>query len=146
MPQDPETGKFTKAKPALVHPALRKKAPEKRVNAKLRRTTVRTVKLIAPGSDDAGNVVVTQLPIEPSFNNGGNLNDTTAPLRHWLEKGFQWPHEFDFERFPFVFCAIKDCWDPALVSEDPDSGTERCADHEEAWKRKEIRYAVSAKA
>jgi hypothetical protein len=154
LPRESGTGRFVKkaTEAPLVHPALRKKAAPKRLNAKMRRTTVRTVKLLNHTID--GQVEIGQYPIEPSFNNGGNLNDPTAPLRYYLDQGLTWPHESDElladgrpvkEVYPGIVCAVKDCWDQALVNTDFQNGTERCAEHEEAWKRREVRYATSAK-
>jgi hypothetical protein len=135
--------KVTKA--PLVHPALRKRVAPKRVSGKMRRTTVRTVKLAGFTVDDKR--YVGQFPIEPSFNNGGNLGDNTAPLRFYLDQDLQWPHEVPElqAQYPGIVCAVMDCWDQALVNFDPDRGTERCQEHEAMWQRKEIRYATSAK-
>lgn len=145
-PEKGADGRFKKATPVpIVHPALRKKEPVKRVSGKMRRTTVRTVKLAGYTTD--GVRYVGQFPIEPSFNNAGNLADPTAPLRYYLEQDFEWPHEVEElrDQYPGIVCAVKDCWDQALVNFDPVRGTERCQEHEAMWQRKEIRYAVSAK-
>jgi hypothetical protein len=128
----------------LVHPALRKRVAPKRVTGKMRRTTVRTVKLAGWTVDDKR--YVGQFPIEPSFNNGGNLTDSTAPLRFYLDQDLEWPHEVEElqAQYPGIVCAVMDCWDQALVNFDAVRGTERCTEHEAMWQRKEIRYATSA--
>jgi len=128
----------------LVHPALRPRHKPKRVDKKTRRTIVRVAKLIND-SDESRPASLIQIPIEPSHNNAGTLGDPTIPLRHYLEKGYQFPHEFDVEKYPGIYCAVVNCWDWAMVTTDPDNGTERCPEHEVMYRTGEIRYAMSAK-
>lgn len=151
--RDPETGQFTRAEGKgrnLTHPALRppKKAP--RVDMKQKRTTVRSMKLVNATDPDRPQLI--QVPIEPGHNNRGTLKDPTIPIRHYLEKGFIQPHEFqgqimvdgeavDLQR---VFCAIKDCWDTATITFD-EGGTERCGPHDKMFNDGLIRYATAAR-
>lgn len=125
--------------PKIVHPDL---APQKRVDTgskKQRRTTVRMAKLVNPyASEERGRPIITQVPIEPSHNNHGSY-DAGGPLRHYLNKGFVFPHDYDPEKFPFLYCAVKDCWEKAV-------GDERCPEHEDMWQKGLIRYATVGKA
>jgi len=143
--QDTATGTFVKKATSapMIHPALRPRKKPKVVSQKSRRTTVRVAKLINAMNPE--KVSLIQVPIEPGFNNKGILTDPTQPLRHYLDKGFQWPHEFDAEKYPGIFCAVRDCWDFAEVSTDFESGTERCPEHEQMFKDGLIRYATSAR-
>lgn len=142
--KDPETGKFVKApvaakaEPAVVHPALRPRKRAKKVSDKSRRTTVRSLKLINATNPNRSPQLV-QLPIEPSHNNAGALSDPTIPIRFYLNKGFQWPHEFDPEKYPGIYCAILDCWDFT------DGDSERCKEHDAMFEAGLIRYATAAK-
>lgn len=142
---------FDDAAPAapapMIHPALRRKQARKRVDAKSRRTTVRTMKLVNASNPERPQLV--QVPIEPSHNNRGNLSDPLAPIRYYLDKGFVQPYEYegtigdiDLKR---IFCAVSNCWDSAEATSDPE-GSERCPEHEKMYRSGEIRYAVSAKA
>lgn len=145
--RDSEAGRPAGMK--LTHPALR--APKARKSGvKTRRTVVRTIKLVNPFG---AQPILVEVPIEPSHNNRGTLGDPTIPARHYLEKGFVLPHEFsgtikvgskeiDLDQ---VFCAVSGCWGRATVTDEPESGTERCVEHEVAWRAGEIRYAVSAR-
>lgn len=149
-PRDGSTGRFTKAADitAAVHPALRRKKARKRLDAKQRRTTVRTIKLVNPGGGDQMPCLI-QVPIEPGFNNKGILTDPTMPVRYYLEKGFVLPNEYE-GKIPGIdlsvfFCAVSNCWDPALATANPENGSERCALHEEMFSKGEIRYATSAR-
>lgn len=125
--------------PGIIHPALRPKAVLKTGSAKQRRTTVRVAKLINPRGNGKGEPVLTQVPIEPSFNNRGGY-DPGTPLRHYLDKGFVFPHEFDPVKYKFLYCAVQNCWDPAI------SDGERCTEHEEMYARGLIRYATVGRA
>jgi hypothetical protein len=138
--QLPDDGYIEEA--PLVHPALRPKRPNKEVSKKQRRTTVRTIKLVNPHNEEPALV---QVPIEPSFNNRGSLKDPTTPIRHYLDKGFVFPHEYDPEKWPDIFCAVKDCWDPAMVNTDHENGSERCLEHELMYRQGIIRYPTAAR-
>lgn len=130
----------TETKAPIVHPALRPKGQPSSGSAKQRRTTVRMAKMVNPfASKEQGKTIVTQVPIEPSFNNHGSY-DSTMPLMHYIQKGFVFPHDWDPETYDFLYCAVKDCWDKAVGQ------SERCAEHEQMWKDGYIRYATSAKA
>lgn len=130
---------------SFVHPSLRPRRKAKSTSKKQRRTSVRTVKLIKVGSiRNDGEIVegasLIQMPIEPTFNNGGS-RDLNAPLRYALDKkGFLWPHEYDADKYPGIYCAVLNCWDWATVTHQPDSGTERCVEHEAMWRAGLLRY------
>jgi hypothetical protein len=126
----------------LVHPAMRPRNMGKKLDRKQRRTTVRVIKLVNPFNEAAHLV---QVPIEPSFNNKGTLNDPTNPIRHYLDKGFQFPHEYDPARWPDIFCAVQNCWDPAMVNIDHENGSERCLEHELMYRQGIIRYPTAAR-
>jgi hypothetical protein len=146
--KDPETGKFVRAQPKLEHPSLR--PPRRQAKReKLRRTIVRTIKLVNPTGPTP---VLVEVPIEISHNNRGTTSDPTIPIRHYLEKGFVLPHEFrgqvlgpDGEPLELgqIFCAVSGCWRRATAQDDPENGTERCVEHEAMWRTGEIRYAVA---
>lgn len=129
----------------LQHPAFRPRKKRPKISDKTRRTTVRVMKVINAVRDGQAPALI-QVPIEPSHNNKGTLSDPLIPMRHYLEKGFEFPHEYDPEKYPGIYCAIKDCWDWATVTNDHENGTERCAEHDDMYQRGEIRYATSAKA
>lgn len=139
-PKTTEADPLTEA--PLVHPALRPRTKPKKLSDKQRRTTVRTVKLVNPLNDAP---VLVQVPIEPSFNNRGSLQDPTTPLRHYLDKGFVFPHEYDPAKWPDIFCAVSNCWDRAMVNDDHDNGSERCLEHELLYRQGIIRYPTAAR-
>lgn len=128
----------------LLHPALRRKQAKKRPDAKQRRTIVRTVKLV--NASDPKRPQLLQLPIEPSHNNRGNVRDPLGPIRHYLDKGFVFPYEYDGTikgiDLKVIHCAVSNCWDPAEAMTDPNNGSERCPDHEKMFQSGEIRYAL----
>lgn len=158
MPErDPETGTFVKSEKkttaTLSHPSLR--PPKKREKRqKQRRTIVRTIKLV----NATGEIPrLIECPIEPGHNNRGTLKDPTIPIRHYLDKGFILPHEFDGVvladlgegpkpiDLQVIFCAVSGCWKKATATDDSEDGTERCSEHNVMFDRGEIRYATSAK-
>lgn len=131
-----------KAKAPMTHPAMRPRQRPKRVDEKQRRTTVRVAKLINATNEPASLI---QAPIEPGHNNAGVLSDPTQPLRFYLNKGFMFPHEYDIEKYPGIYCAVKDCWEWAEYGDENPEGSERCSAHEEMYKAGIIRYATSAR-
>src|SRR5438128_254256 len=88
--------------PKIVHPDMAPRAPATG-GTKQRRTTVRVAKLI--NATDPNDPRLTQVPIEPSHNNHGSY-DSGAPLRHYLNKGFMFPHEYDPAKYTFLYCAV----------------------------------------
>lgn len=160
IPAGSDLEKVVNQKATLVHPLLRKPKPQKKTDKKQRRTTVRSVKLVAIGTDEFGREVprLMSLPIEPSFNNMGSLKDPSNPLRYWLNKGYIFPHDYEGtltisdpdtgkERevdLQQIFCAVKDCWEPALATKDP-NGSELCAYDKERWDKGLISWAISAR-
>jgi len=129
----------------LKHPSLRPRKKQAKLSDKQRRTMVRVAKLInlADNTSPRGRGIVPTLiecPIGPGTNNRGS-KDPNAPLRYYLEvKGFLWPHEYDREKYPGIYCAISRCWDWATIPHDPESGTERCIEHEAMWRAGLLRY------
>lgn len=132
-------------KQKLTHPSLRPRRKPGGTSKKQRRTAVRTAKVIKLSEvTNNGNTevmpVLIQVPIEPTFNNGGS-RDLNAPLRFYTDKkGYLWPHEYDEEAYPGIYCAILNCWDWATVTHNPDNGTERCTEHEAMWRAGLMRY------
>jgi hypothetical protein len=156
MPErDTETSQFLPEVPGapavkLQHPALRPPKKKAKQN-KQRRTIVRTIKLV--NATDESRPQLIEVPIEPGHNNRGTLKDPTLPIRHYLEKGFILPHEFDGVvlgdgkpiNLQVIFCAVSGCWTKATVTDDPEDGTERCREHNVMYDKGEIRYAMSGK-
>lgn len=144
MTEEAEAKPAAKKQEKLVHPSLRPRRKPESGSRKQRRTVVRCAKLVKVGDVvDGGNTTVkanlVQVPIEPTFNNMGS-RDLNAPLRFYLErKGFQWPHEYDEEKYPGIYCAVLNCWDWATVTH-TNNGTERCVEHEAMWRAGMLRY------
>lgn len=140
-------------KQPLVHPSLRPRKRPGKTSNKQRRTSVRVAKLVklSPTTTDGNTVIrpqLIQVPIEPTFNNGGS-RDLNAPLRYYLDKmQFIWPHDYDPSEYDGIgekwtegiYCAVLNCWDWATVTANPDDGTERCVEHEAMWRAGLLKY------